>query len=377
MANHLNSYQIHQIMQRFPDVELSYETIPHKKVSKDYNVCIAIPVGKKAYLWYTFYGEKDVCFLIELNREKKPVRMSILSYAIPMELAKGTILYGTIIENDTIEKKEIQETKNLFLIDDVLFYSGNPTRGLYFSERLGIMYDFFKSAYNKISLIFDDSVMDKQYMIVALPMIWGIKHEEDYDCIYELPQKWYVNPPYTTHHVQFRCLNKNSPYFNVIPTRKALPIPSSMLNTNSNMNIEMNAMVFLQSCEVHNRMDYSKTQYQFPTIFIVMADIQFDVYHLFAYGRNKQMVYCGVAGVPTLKTSIFLNSIFRNIRENQNLDAIEESDDEEEFENVNYNKWVNLNKKMQIECRFHSKFKRWVPTRKLDGSNKIVHVSHL
>jgi len=207
-------------------------------------------------------------------------------------------------------------------------------------------------------------------------MIWGVEHNEEYDCIYELPEKWSAQPSYITHHVQYRCLNQSAPYFNVIPTRKSLNLVSSA-STNLNVIHNQKSSLFLQNYDIHPRMDYSKTQYQYPTAFIVTADIQFDVYHLFAYGRNKQIVYCGIAGVPNLKTSVFLNNIFRRIRENQNLDAIEESDDEEDFENTNNDKWVDLHKQVQMECRFHSKFKRWIPTRKLEGSNKIVHISQL
>ena len=38
-----------------------------------------------------------------------------------------------------------------------------------------------------------------------------------------------------------------------------------------------------------------------------------------------------------------MNSIFRNIKENQNLD-LEESDSEDEFENIDVDKFVNLKK---------------------------------
>ena len=35
-----------------------------------------------------------------------------------------------------------------------------------------------------------------------------------------------------------------------------------------------------------------------------------------------------------------MNSLFRTIKENENLDSLEESDDEEEFENSNVDKFV-------------------------------------
>ena len=69
--NILTPTEIHYLMNRFPKIELSYETNPHKKVSPNYNVCIAIPIGIKCYAWLTFYGKLDVCFIMELNKNKK------------------------------------------------------------------------------------------------------------------------------------------------------------------------------------------------------------------------------------------------------------------------------------------------------------------
>jgi hypothetical protein len=67
----LSPNHISDLMKRFPSFELSYETISHKKVSPSYNICLAIPQGKKSYAWFSFNGEDDVCFLFDLNREKK------------------------------------------------------------------------------------------------------------------------------------------------------------------------------------------------------------------------------------------------------------------------------------------------------------------
>ena len=41
-----------------------------------------------------------------------------------------------------------------------------------------------------------------------------------------------------------------------------------------------------------------------------------------------------------------MNSLFRNIKENRNLDLLEESDDEEEFENTSLDKFVDLDKEL-------------------------------
>ena len=51
-----------------------------------------------------------------------------------------------------------------------------------------------------------------------------------------------------------------------------------------------------------------------------------------------------------------MNSLFRNIPENNNLDFIQESDDE--FED-NIQTIVNLDKSYKAECKYNKKFNTW------------------
>ena len=103
-------------------------------------------------------------------------------------------------------------------------------------------------------------------------------------------------------------------------------------------------------------------------VFSVTADIQYDIYHL-----SSETKYIGVAYIPNCQTSTFMNSIFRDIKENKNLDAIEESDDESDFQNQREDKYVDLEKKVSMECEFHPKFKQWVPSFiNVDKTDKVV-----
>ena len=58
-----------------------------------------------------------------------------------------------------------------------------------------------------------------------------------------------------------------------------------------------------------------------------------------------------------------MNNIYRIIKDNKNLDSLVESDDEEEFENENEDRYVDLSKEYQFACTFNYKFKRWCPLR--------------
>ena len=90
--------------------------------------------------------------------------------------------------------------------------------------------------------------------------------------------------------------------------------------------------------------------------FNVKADLQNDIYHLY-----EDDTYVDVAYIPDYKTSVKMNRLFRNIKENENLDALEESDDEEEFENEKEDRFVDLEKVLKMQCYLHSKFRKWVP----------------
>ena len=65
--------------------------------------------------------------------------------------------------------------------------------------------------------------------------------------------------------------------------------------------------------------------------FIVNAEIYPDTYVLSCISNNKIIKY-GYAYISSYKQSCKLNKIFRDIKENDNLDTLEESDDEDEFE---------------------------------------------
>ena len=73
------------------------------------------------------------------------------------------------------------------------------------------------------------------------------------------------------------------------------------------------------------------------------------------------------AAVPSYKRSVELNSIFRHIKENKSLDALEESDDEAEFEDVREDRHVDLQKTVLMRCVYHKRFQKWEPVQIVKG----------
>jgi len=334
----LNRSEMYHILQQFPFIELSYETIPHTKVSSDYNICLAIPIGTKCYSWITYYGVYDVCFIMELNKDRKISRITYTYVNSGDIFANGTLFYGSKIN------------ESVFIIEDVLMYKGISTKQSCMDEKFGFLQSFMNE-FKSIHIQF------------YLPAIWSVIKSEKYECIYEIPPE-YENI-YPIHHIQYRSLKTIAPYLNVFPSKKGFQKSQSTI---------IPEMICYTPYRYAN---FNKPQYRQHTIFKVMADFQYDIYHLFAFGANKTPVYYNIAYIPTYKSSVFMNQLFRNIKENLNLDAIEESDDEEDFENVEVDKYVDLKKSLFMECRFHSKFKKWVPHKVVSEREKVVHISQL
>jgi hypothetical protein len=99
------------------------------------------------------------------------------------------------------------------------------------------------------------------------------------------------------------------------------------------------------------------------SVFLIRPDIQDDIYYLYSLNSDKKEEQFGIAHIPDYNTSSMMNKLFRIIKENDNLDALEESDDEEEFENDKVDKFVKLDTCHKMVCQYNYKFKKWVPIR--------------
>ena len=104
-------------------------------------------------------------------------------------------------------------------------------------------------------------------------------------------------------------------------------------------------------------------------IFKVKANIDNDIYSL--YCKDSKYKSYGNALIPSYKTSVMMNNIFRNIKENHNLDTLEESDSEDDFENIDPAKYVDLTKEIYMYCFFNKKFRKWVPKNIIEGADDL------
>jgi hypothetical protein len=339
----------------FPNIEFSYETITDRKIHSNYNICFAIPQAKKYVIWYTCYQNENICYLLELNRDKKISKICKTSKSSNKSLLHlGTIFYGSIIsENDQ------------FIIEDILSYHGISLRQMCFGEKLGIIKVFLEIPNPDSPVTF------------FLPKFWN-SHINDLVTT-PIPMK---DINYQIHHVQFRSLTMIIPYLNVFLTNGDVPWKNDN-NVLSSTPVSERVRTLVQNqcieTNINSKTIYHKNKHQqYKQIFTVIADSQNDIYHLFA-SENNSSVYYDVAYIPNCKSSIYMNSLFRNIKENIDLDFIEESDDEEDFENIQEDKYVDLDKMIGMECVYHTKFKRWVPIKVIHNytQEQIVNIHDL
>ena len=94
--------------------------------------------------------------------------------------------------------------------------------------------------------------------------------------------------------------------------------------------------------------------------FIIKPELSADTYCLY-----ENDTFHSFACVQDYKTSVWLNNLFRIIKENKNLDLLEESDDEEEFEEEDNNKYLNGVTSKKVICEYNQKFKKWVPIKEI------------
>ena len=398
--NEIAPSQIHTVVERMPKIELSYETNSHKKDDMSYRIGLAIPTGKKYYAWITYNEEGDnVIYMMEINREHKIARIFWLPYEpLGGKYEMGTIFYGTVTEDiatitplkNSIRIADNSSTKlpvtdlneaplwgadsnlhrykegsrkpAIYLIEDILYDRGIPTKYFLFGQRIMATYGFLRE-------------YSHECMHIGLPIIWSMNEGRiagDNDGRDQIPEKWSNKIGYQVHHIQYRCPNKIAPFVNIFFNKPSINIEGNLITC---LKPEIREHTY-QSYKCKFRADFNKPQYRMSTIFLVKADIDTDIYRLFAYGRNKTREYYDIAYIASYESSVFMNRLFRHIKENENLDFIEESDDEEEFENMNPERFVDLEKEVLIECIFSQKFKKWIPKRVVPGG-KIVHIGQL
>ena len=259
---------------------------------------LIIPKGNKFFAWFKCWNNKNICILLQVDSRNKTISdIFVLSCVFDKSLCTGK---GTILYGTLIK-----DNCNFFTIEDIFYYKNK-----------NINYYDLKSRYKYLEHMLKNDIKNIAYkkndIIFSLPIT-----SNNYNNLIKIAE----NVSYPIYCIQMRKLHKKAPY----------------LNYRVKLNVNISYIFQVRTC------------------------IQEDLYELWIKDNNNKLVKHNYAYIPDCKTSVFMNSLFRNIRENSNLDLLEESDDEEEFENIDLDKFVYLDKKINMKCKYVPKMKLWKP----------------
>lgn len=340
----------HSLLKNFPSfVKPSYEIVVHKKdtsIDDKYPLQIAVPFGKKAYLWFTHFNSENVCCIIELSRmQTLQDNVHMVKTEFPPEFALGTLLSGYVLEDEN------HSNKNVFMADDIFLFKGHAFGNPFpipLNFKLRAFVDFFKELRvysNQSSSIF------------AIAMWQSVEAEERLGNLIGYPIRY----------IQQRSLEEIVPHLNIIKTKNNWQSPSTSTTTTPQYNNNIwNKKFSLMPTFKLNDLNIRHAHYSGKRLFWIKADLLYDVYHIYDFHRELYQY----ALIPDIKTSYMMNSIFRKIPENNCLDQIEDSDDEESFENTCECKFIQRKTFVLMDCIFHRKFKKWIPL-----SEQPIHLS--
>jgi len=276
------------------------------------------PKGKRSYIWFTYYEKKFLTLLIFINDFNCLNNNTNEFYEININY-DNTLCYNNVLLSGLYFTKKIvnnnknNNTKitNYFVLNN--FENYNIYNSIIKKNNFN---NNFKIRLNLFNILLP--LINNNNFKICLPNI-----EYDYNSII----KYIYNTSFNYHSIEIYNNNKY--------------LGNYLLNNYTNLN---------NSIKNNN----------INATFKVIPCINNDIYSLFIT-NNKNEEYFDLALIDSYKTSIFMNKLFRKIIENTNLDKIEESDDEEEFENINNDKYVNLNSSYNILCNYNHIFKKWIP----------------
>lgn len=313
-----NDNMLHQILQVFPNVKLPYEKFIYNKISS-VELLIAIPKGSKCYIWITKFNNRDVSFVLFLNGNKI-VRHNYFFFKrnahCKSSSINNTLLYGTLCAKNKT---------NFFTLENVLQHNNTFLERTQWNIKMNIINSLFQ---NNIQQLISPNI------IISMPFF-----SNDIDEF----KKYCLKPFYDIQKIEYRKFNDMN---------KSIFTPLKFLYDSDKP--KSSNLPRTHTPKIRNN-NYDQRQN-----FIVKPTSLNDIYELFVENINGTIKFIDVACVPDYNTSLLLNSLFRNIKENKNLDALEESDDEDEFQQDD-NQYVFHDREIKMTCVFNRKFQKWTP----------------
>jgi hypothetical protein len=154
-----------KLLDRFPSLELSYEHVLHKKVYAD--LYMLIPKGQKAFAWFTYWQEKNYCFVLLLNDKNNIYNIIPYPVCFDSKLSLGTVLYGTLFSNNNLTH---------FSCENIFYYRGKNKTTHNFLEKLTILKEIFDNDVSQVAYT-------SNFLILGLPIMKS-NYDKAFACIH-------------------------------------------------------------------------------------------------------------------------------------------------------------------------------------------------
>ena len=373
----LSDFEQTNLLKDFPNVELSYENIIHKTLhnpsTPSTDFVLAIPEGTKYFAWFTTYKAQNVCVLLEISENKKICNIQIASTCFHNQLSYGTIFYGTLFKHNNA---------SFFCTEDIFYYKGKDISRNTFLSKLELFRHIFSTeikqlAYTPNNIVFGLPLISSSYseLITSADLLpYQIKYIQfkyaQRSCATITNMKY--NCSTTTDYInsEFKTSPTKTPSAKT-PSANAIAAQGVQSLTYGSQHTYQNNRNNPSSYTNNHSFSTPKLDSKREIVFKVKPDIQNDIYNLHLFDNNVESFH-EVAYITDYKTSVMMNKLFRNIKENQNLDALEESDDEEEFQNEEIDKFVHLDREFNMVCTYNFKYRKWMPIRVATKTEQVV-----
>jgi hypothetical protein len=383
----LKPADVESLLSNFPTTRLSYEVPVHKNdnsapgsASIRDSKCFIIPKGRRCVAWATEWNRKKIFAIIEVQTQRNqvpalfrkfhevngwyPGPVQVFDTCFHSELTYGTVFGGVLFR---AERTSASTTVQCFSIIHVYWYKGAQIPNLTLSSHVQLCERMFTTdqALRQVAYTQSNSI------IFGLPVLCAAAAAGDDAFLRSLPYPVYsiLYRSNTSTRVYSQNLFESgrsvapatiAPAPALVPRHQPEPAP-----------VRVVAAVPVPLAQEYIKPDDDMLT-NIQAVFIVRPNVQNDIYELFVKTRSGA-VFHNFAHIPNYKTSVMMNRLFRNIRENERLDAMEESETEEEFENIELDKYVSLHKEYKFVCKLNKKFCRWVPISVVPQTSEVAN----
>jgi hypothetical protein len=267
-----------------------------------------------------------ICAMIDIDRRGDPSKVRIQPAIFESNLAFGTILFGTMVNS-------IVGNHKYLVCDNVFQYKGLDMNSSSYTEKLDTIH---KMMGGEISPV----VYSHNFMSFVTPCMFSefsvAAHTAQHSSLLA----------YNAYCVQ-SWRNEDSTPYGIVHSQD-LPLFT-------NMDTHLDAL----HTNARARM-ISTHKNTIPLVvkktLSVRCESPHDTYSFYDERTKTRKTLC----VPTFQNSVMLNAIFRTYKENSNLDTMEESDSDDDFEDMSDDKYSRVGEERSISCMYNTDLSGWV-----------------